>query len=178
MSHKVKLSANVNSNPSMNKVNFTPQNTINVNVVKSRDIEDQEEEIKVIYDEPSPYDNLPYITPTDENVRALQTRLHHAENLVQALQLMINIIKSNPILINQLILADDEKLTQLIKYLTDADDVQIDAEELAGCCMPTKYRKVIAIYVIKNGITQNLKYEYAEIMKEIKDLGINLKFVW
>lgn len=97
----------------------------------------------------------------------------------EALKIIISMFKNNKILINKLILVDDEQLAQLVKLLTDADEVTIDAEPIEGCCIPKNtYRKVNAIYVIKDGNTKNLKYDYPSIIKELKDLGICTKLVW
>ena len=88
--------------------------------------------------------------------------------------------KDNPLFVNSLLLTDDTKLAQLIKLLTSADEVNIDCDDIgSGCtCGPQTYRKVNAIYVIKDGHTKNLKYDYPDIMKELKELGINVKLVW
>ena len=63
--------------------------------------------------------------------------------------------------------------------IPDSTQGTIDAEDLgSGCCTPHTYRKVHAIYVIKDGNTKNLKYDFPSITKELKDLGINTKIVW
>ena len=88
-------------------------------------------------------------------------------------------MRSNPISVNKLIIADDKKLELLVKLLTNSDEVHIDAEDIgSGCFTTNTYRKVNAIYVIKNGNTKNLKYDYPEVTRELKDLGINIKLVW
>jgi uncharacterized protein YebE (UPF0316 family) len=98
----------------------------------------------------------------------------------EALKIIIQMFKSNPLYVNNLLLVDDVKLSELIKLLTSADEVVIDCDGLSeGClCGANTYRKVNAIYVIKNGSTKNLKYDYPDITKELKDLGINTKVVW
>ena len=89
------------------------------------------------------------------------------------------LIKFSLKMINKLVITDDEKLAKLVKLLTYADEVSIDAEELGeGCCYPRVYRKVNAIYVIKDGNTKNLKYDFPNITKQLKELGINTKIVW
>ena len=96
-----------------------------------------------------------------------------------ALKIIIDMMRSNPVLVNKLILADDTKLETLVQLLTDADEVHVDAEDLGSGCFTTNvYRKVNAIYVIKEGSTKNLKYDYPDVTKELKDLGINIKVVW
>ena len=40
------------------------------------------------------------------------------------------------------------------------------------------YRKVNAIYLIKDGETKNLKYSYLNIVQELTELHISFKYVW
>jgi hypothetical protein len=87
--------------------------------------------------------------------------------------------RNNPLIYHGYIIADDVKLMRFVQLLTDADDVQLDADTLAqGCLTKRVYRKVHAIYVIKAGVTKTLKYDYPQVMKELKELGISTKYVW
>ena len=97
----------------------------------------------------------------------------------QALHLVLDMMKNNPVKYNGYIIADDVKLLSFVKLLTGAEDVQLDAEELGeGCCTGNIYRKVAAIYVIFDGTVKNLKYDCPDVVKELKDLGISTKYVW
>ena len=172
MNGKLSLTSKVDTNKSQISVN--PVNNINVKVLGS-------ETIATDFVRASPTDvisdtqtrDLMVEYPTDEKV--LIDKLM-AEN--EALKIIIDMQRNNPLLVNKLILADDVKLEMLIKLLTNADEVHIDADDVGSGCTGNKYRKVNAIYVIKDGNTKNLKYDYPEITKELKDLGINTKFVW
>lgn len=127
----------------------------------------------------NPYANI-YIEPTQENMVALQTRLGEMENRYEASKIIVEMYRDNPVLVNKLLLVDDLQLASLVKLLTSADEVTIDCEDIGeGCtCGVNTYRKVNAIYVIKNGSTLNLKYDFPEITKQLKELGINIKIVW
>ena len=95
------------------------------------------------------------------------------------MKLIIEMERNNPLMYNGYIVADDVKLMKFVQLLTFADDVQLDAEDIGeGCITRKTYRKVHAIYVIKDNETKNLKYDYARVMKELTDLGISTKFVW
>ena len=97
----------------------------------------------------------------------------------QVLKLVIELMKDNPIKYNGYIITDDIKLMTFIKLLTNADDVQLDVEDIGeGCCTGNIYRKVNAIYVVKGNETKNLKYDYSSVMKELKDINISTKYVW
>lgn len=100
-----------------------------------------------------------------------------AENKV--LKLEIQMLQSNPVVVNKFIIADDAVLKEFVQALTFADEVQIDADDLAQGCFSSKtYRKVHNIFVIKDGETKNLKYDYPKVVKTLLDLRISTKFVW
>ena len=156
-------------------VTVNPVNNINVNVRSPAEIQNETDKT-VIY----PDDSGIYVQATQENINKLTSDLAQQMSDNEALKIIISMFKDNPIFVNALLLTDDEKLAQLVKLLTNADEVNIDAENIGemGCCTPRMYRKVNAIYVITNGNTKNLKYDYPDIMKQLKDLGINTKIVW
>lgn len=97
----------------------------------------------------------------------------------EVLKLVIHILQNNPLIVNKYIIADDEILVKIIQLLCNADEVQIDADDISQGCFTTNiYRKVHTIYVITNGITKNLKYDYPYVMKMLQDLRISTKFVF
>ena len=105
--------------------------------------------------------------------------LREKDRQIEVLKLIINILQSNPLIINKYIIADDEALERMIKLLTNAEAVQIDAEDVAeGCISKKTYRKIHSMYVTKAGKTLNLKYDFPDVMKTLKDLRISTKFVW
>ena len=126
-----------------------------------------------------------YTEPTPENQdmeliqRLSQTQIKELNNKIEVLKLIIDMQRNNPLIVNKLIVADDIKLMKFIQLLTEADDVQLDADDIGeGCISKNTYRKVHAIYIIKGNKTSNLKYDYPQITKELTDLGISVKFVW
>ena len=91
----------------------------------------------------------------------------------------IDILHSNPLIVNKYIIADDEILVEMIRLLCNAEDVQLDADDLGtGCITRKTYRKVNSIYVTSQGKTLNLKYDYPAVMKTLKDLHISVKYVF
>ena len=97
----------------------------------------------------------------------------------EVLKLIIDILHSNPLIVNKYVIADDELLIQMIALLCNASDVQIDAEDVGtGCISKNKYRKVQSIYVTAGDKTLNLKYDYPSVMKALKDLHISTKYVF
>ena len=99
------------------------------------------------------------------------------ENAV--LKLIIDIQHSNPLVVNKYIIADDATLIKLVSLLCNATEVHIDADDIqCGCTTKNTYRKVHAIFVVVNGETKNLKYDFSDVMYTLKDLHISTKFVW
>ena len=97
----------------------------------------------------------------------------------KVLRIIIDILHSNPLIVNKYIIADDQLLMEIIRLLCNADDVQLDADDLGeGCITRNRYRKVNSIYVVIDGKTQNLKYDFPAVMKTLKDLHISTKYVW
>ena len=98
---------------------------------------------------------------------------------INVLKLIINIQHSNPMIVNKYIVADDDALGKMVGLLCNASEVHLDAEDVGvGCITKKTYRKVNSIYVVVNGETLNLKYNFPAVMKTLKDLHISTKFVW
>ena len=174
-------------------IHCNPVNNINVNVAQTRSVDldgldkqtSSDNDITVMY--PNGETNYQalcqelnkQIEEQQAALRELNQQIEASNSCCEALKIIIDMMKSNPIIINKLIVADDEKLSRLVLLLTNATEVIIDAEDLgAGCFTGHTYRKVNAIYVIKDGNTKNLKYDFPDVMKTLKDLGINTKIVW
>lgn len=139
--------------------------------VRTREIE---EGVTVVY--PDKASSNPYAEldekPSYDTVDELRR-----EN--EVLKLVIQMMQQNPMIYNGFIIADDELLITFIKLLTKAEDVQIDADDvIKGCISKNQYRKVHSIYVVVNGETKNLKYDFPKVNKALLDLHISTKFVF
>ena len=114
-----------------------------------------------------------------ENSRGVDVEKEQLLREIQVYKLIIDIMHSNPLVVNKYIIADDELLTEIIRLLCNASDVQLDADDLgSGCLSKNNYRKVNSIYVVVNGETLNLKYDFPAVMKTLKDLHISVKYVF
>jgi len=180
------ISAKYDKNDS--KVSISPVNNINVKVnntpsethIGERSVKTDGLDHSNPYRPKGPEDSKnPYASDLTVKYKDdVNDKIDQYERTIAALKIIITMMRENPLYLNALILTDDVKLAELVRLLTGADEVIIDAEDIGANCFAKTYRKVIAIYVIKNGNTKNLKYDYPEIMKELKDIGINTKFVW
>ena len=139
---------------------------------------------KVTYE--NPYESLPEERDltTIEDIRNTYKQLNETikekENIAKALTIMLNLIENNPLIINKLIIAPADVLTELIKLLTSSDEVKFnylfDAD--VGCsCGVNKYVAIDKIYVIKNGETKIMKYDYPDAIQLLDQHRISYKFV-
>ena len=160
-----------------NKTETQITNNILINTEKENN--NKEEVVVAEYNNQNPNPNpYQYIVETSE-LNELIKQNQELTAINKASEIIIMMMKENPIYISNLIITDDANLADLIKILTGADSVQIDSEILfSGCCSAYEYKKVNAIYITKGSSIKNLKYDFPEVTKKLKDLGISNKFVF
>lgn len=134
----------------------------------------------------NPYSNLQQplqpIAPepaSDDKNNELQELLQYKDNVIEALSAILKIIESNPLIINKLIVASLDDLSQLIKLLTGADSVQINTNNDVECtCLKDfDFVAVDKIYVIKGNETLNFKYSFPDANKILDDHHVSVKLV-
>lgn len=167
------LSVDVNSN----KQTATPTVTNNINVIQSN-----KETTKTANDNTPIPEVLVQPTEADDYLINSYNTLHEEYVLMKrerdALALILHINKSNPLIINSYIIASADDLKELIRILTGADNVEINADEFfTGCLTQKKYRKIISIFVTINGVTDNFKYGYGSANKLLNDEKISTKYI-
>lgn len=111
------------------------------------------------------------------NVHELQNIVNSNENAVRALIMIIDIMQSNPLIVNKLIVAYAEPFKELIKVLTNADDVDIQYTDEVGCFTSSKYKLVEDIYVITDGEAMSLKYGFPDILRLFDRFKISTKMI-
>ena len=156
----------------------SPASTQVVNVnVNSNNEQSQQESSNVSYP-PNPYTQLEDDpnTPNDERLEAL---IKSKDNIINAYSLLLTIAENNPVIVNKFIVAKASELAQLIKLLTEADDVQINLnlDVDCSCVGSVNYSSVDKIYIAKNGETLNFKYSYPNANKILDDHRVSVKFV-
>ena len=77
--------------------------------------------------------------------------IEEKENTIKALTLIIEIIQSNPLIVNKYVVAEADTLQELLKLLTNAENVEIDTDDIECSCSKAKYRIVRRIYIKKDG---------------------------
>ena len=177
----------------------------NVNVVVSRSITDQtpekseknnvqpvENPVGTPVPPTYPYSDLPPaapfgITPVVYQDRSAEDILHSYEEQLnstqainQALSLVIDILESNPLIINKFIIASFSNLQKLILLLTSADEIEIQLgdPDLDCLCSPiTEYQTVQAIYVHKNNTQYNFHYAFPEAVRMLDRHKISTRII-
>jgi hypothetical protein len=147
--------------------------SVTVNICPSSDV--NSEPVRVSYGDDNPYVNLTLPTNIDE----YKCILEHKDRLIQASNVIIDIIKSNPLIIKKFIIAKYESLGELIRLLTNADHVEFNQKEVdVGCCSSVGDLFYIdSIRVIIKGNTYYLKHKYPEVIKTLEDHRISYKIV-
>ena len=98
------------------------------------------------------------------------------ENTIKALTLIIEILQSNPLIVNKFVIAELETLTELIKLLTSADNVEIDCNDIECSCTKVKYQTVKRIYITKDKEVYSI-HQCPVILRLFDNYKISLNFV-
>ena len=109
----------------------------------------------------------------------LKALLKQQEAISRALSIMLNLVEHNPLIINKVIIAPRDVLSELIKLLTSAEEVSFkECDPEIGCSLSSvKYNVIEKIYVLKNNETFNLKYSFPDVIKILDEHRISLKLV-
>ena len=170
---------NVNVNP-------TPSPQVNVVYPKPYEVDEGIVVVPATSPQPSPQPSSSVQTPAQtvqtrdvdmSTIDELKTIINNNETAVQALIMIIDIMQSNPLVINKLIVAYAQPFKDLVKVLTSADDVDIQYVEDLGCFASSKYKIVDDIYVIKDNDAQSLKYSYPDVLRLFDRFKISVKMI-
>ena len=150
------------------------------------------EEVKPVYpstfNADNPYENLKTGVPkldqdgtftAESRINELTTQIQDQEKIVQALSLIIELLESNPLIINKYVIAKVETLEELITLLTGADSVEILTSDIECGCNPSKaVAPVERIYVTKGGDIKQLKYDFPEALRMLETHRISTKLTY
>ena len=158
----------------------TSTQIINLSLNSNKEQTNNEPSEQVSYppNQPNPYTQLvdDPNTPNDERLEAI---IKSKDNIINAYSLLLTIAENNPVIVNKFLVAKASELAQLIKLLTEADDVQINLnlDVDCSCVGSVNYSSVDKIYIVKNGETLNFKYSYPNANKILDDHHVSVKFV-
>ena len=132
----------------------------------------QERSVSIEPETPAPNNNYA------NELNSLYNIVNNYETVAQALILIIDLIQSNPLIINKYIVPNEKTFRELICILTNAEDVDIKRVEDVGCTLSSKkYDLIDDIFVISDGDPKSLKYGYPEVARLFDRFNISLKMI-
>ena len=106
------------------------------------------------------------------------TIVNNYETVAKALILIIELLQSNPLKLNKIIVPTEPAFKELITVLTGADDVEIRYSEDIACGISSKkYRVIEDIIVIKNQEPKSLKYSHPDIIRLFDRFNISIRMI-
>ena len=127
----------------------------------------------------NPYSNLPStrdIESAMKKTEEITDTIDDKENTIKALTLIIEILQSNPLIVNKFVVAELETLRELIRLLTSSDSVEIDCNDIECSCTKAQYRTIKRIYITKNNELYNIQ-QCPVLLKLFDNYKISLMFV-
>ena len=113
-----------------------------------------------------------------EELDNLHTIVNNYEAVAKALILIIELLQSNPLQLNKIIVPTEPAFKELIMVLTGADDVEIRYSEDIACGITSRKYKVIEdIIVIKNQEPKSLKYSHPDIIRLFDRFNISIRMI-
>ena len=127
---------------------------------------------------PEPYKETVVNADVCGQLQDLHSMLNNYETVAQALILIIDLIQSNPLMINKLIVPTEDSFRELLMVLTGAEDVDFKYLDDVGCTLSSKkYRLVEEIFITKDTEPKSLKYAYPEVARLFDRFKISTKMV-
>ena len=127
----------------------------------------------------NPYIGLPTtrdIESAMKKTEEMTESIDDKENTIKALSLIIDILQSNPLIVNKFVIAELETLQELIRLLTSSDNVEIDCNDIECSCTKVKYRTIKRIYITKDNELYNIQ-QCPVLLKLFDNYKISLMFV-
>ena len=113
-----------------------------------------------------------------EELDSLHAIVNNYETVAKALILIIELLQSNPLKLNKIIVPTEPAFKELILVLTGADDVEIRYSEDIACGISSKkYRVIEDIIVVHNQEPKYLKYSHPDIIRLFDRFNISLKMI-
>ena len=127
----------------------------------------------------NPYVGLPStrdIETAMKKTEEIAENIDDKENVIKALTMIIEILQSNPLIVNKFVIAEQETLGELIKLLTSADNVEIDCNDIECSCTKVKYQTIKRIYITKDKEVYSV-HQCPVLLKLFDNYKISLNFV-
>ena len=114
---------------------------------------------------------------SDVTRKEINQLISNKDHYIEALSLMLDVIETNPLIINKYIIPEFNTLTRLVHLLTDADEIVISEldPDVSCTCSVGRYHYIDKIYVKRDGETKILKYEFPSVVQLFDKHRISLK---
>jgi hypothetical protein len=113
-----------------------------------------------------------------EELDNLHTIVNNYETAAKALILIIELLQSNPLKLNKIIVPTEPAFKELIMVLTGADDVEIRYSEDIACGITSRKYKVIEdIIVVHKQEPKSLKYSHPDIIRLFDRFNISIRMI-
>jgi hypothetical protein len=113
-----------------------------------------------------------------EELDSLHAIVNNYETVAKALILIIELLQSNPLKLNKIIVPTEPAFRELILVLTQADDVEIRYSEDIACGIASrKYRVIEDIIVVHNQEPKSLKYSHPDIIRLFDRFNISIRMI-
>ena len=113
-----------------------------------------------------------------EELDSLHAIVNNYETVAKALILIIELLQSNPLKLNKIIVPTEPAFRELILILTQADDVEIRYSEDIACGISSKkYRVIEDIIVVHNQEPKSLKYSHPDIIRLFDRFNISIRMI-
>ena len=113
-----------------------------------------------------------------EELDSLHAIVNNYETVAKALILIIELLQSNPLKLNKIIVPTEPAFRELILVLTQADDVEIRYSEDIACGISSKkYRVIEDIIVVHNQEPKSLKYSHPDIIRLFDRFNISIRMI-
>lgn len=162
----------------------THQTPSSVNCMSKANMNDIEE--RAVYpdkqtidnDEDNPYKNISLRDLQEANKIEddLSKLIQEKDNIIKAESIIIDMYRSNPLIVNKFVVAEEETLTELIKLLTNASDVSIELSDIECTCLSASYQTIKRVYLTVDEQVYSLEMCPA-VMNFLEGFKISLNLV-
>lgn len=115
-----------------------------------------------------------------DNIKVVETREITPENEKNVYKLLLDAYRDNPLKVNECVVMKGDDLCELIKQLTEAESVEIEADVDISCCgKDNKYNVIKNIICIdKSGTRLDFEVGYNKDYRLLQDYKISLLFTY
>ena len=116
------------------------------------------------------------MTQVEQNMTEINSLIHEKDNAIKALSIIINMYQNNPLIINKYIVPEYDTLQELLKLLTDAENVDIQLADIECSCVSPEYQIIRRIYLTKDNEIYSIE-GCPGVIKIFEDYKISLTLV-